>query len=105
MEETSYVSRDSFTQQGFIKVNKTGRYRFNLPEGVKGLLRIHHINVLDRDSKQKYPNENTLNLEAGLHPFSLYLQSPSEVNLLEWQMLSDNEAESMVIPTENYFHQ
>lgn len=101
----SYVSRDSFKQQGFIKVDKTGEYKFTLPQGIKGLLRIHRINVLDRDSKKKYSNNSTLNLEAGLHPFTLYLKAPTKEGVIKWKPLLVDGSEFVTIPLESYFHQ
>ena len=101
-EMTSYVSRDSYQLSGFLKVDVSGKYTFALPEGVKGLLRIHRINVLDTDSKQRYPNANTLNLEAGYHPFTLYLsEMVDSVEVLQWK--AEGEGEFEAIPATSYF--
>ena len=100
----SYLSRDSYQQRGFIKVETAGRYKFNLPKGMKGLLRMHYINVLDRDSKQPYPNNNTLNLKAGMHPFTLYLaEKPVDSQIIQWKKVGSKEG-FKAVAKEDYFH-
>ena len=101
--EASYVSRDSYKLSGYIKVDKKGKYVFSLPKEVKGLLRIHKINVLDSDSNQAYKNDNTLNLKPGYHSFTLYLQEkPNSTNVLQWK--AKGAKEFTTIPEMSYFH-
>jgi len=65
---------------------------------------MHHINVLDRDSKQPYPNNNTLNLKAGMHPFTLYLaEKPVESEIIQWKKVGSKEG-FKAVAKEDYFH-
>ncbi len=101
--ETSYVSRDSYQISGYIKVDTAGKYTFGLPDGVRGLLRIHQLNVLDRDSKEAYQNDHTVNLGAGYHPFILYLsEQPESGEVLQWKLKGGDGFST--IPVERYFH-
>ena len=100
--KASYISRDSFQITGFIKVDEAGAYKFSLPEGVKGILRIHSLSVLDTASKERYPNDNTLKLSAGYHPFTLYLaEKPKQTDVLMWQV---GDVSAQAIPIKQYFH-
>jgi uncharacterized sulfatase len=101
--KADYVSRDSYQLSGYIKVGESGKYTFALADGVKGVLRIHQISVLDTDSKEAYPNDNTLNLGKGLHPFTLYLaEKPASNEVIQWK--TEGGSEFKAIPVKDYFH-
>lgn len=105
-EPMSYVSQDSFKLEGFIKVDTAGKYTFDLPKEVKGMLRIHKINVLDRASMEVYENDNSLNLQAGMHPFTLFLEEAVTVEkseLISWK--TEGESEFKAISKDSYYHQ
>ncbi len=104
-ESMSYVSQSGFKLQGFIKVDTAGKYTFDLPAGVKGMIRVHHINVLDRASEEAYQNDNTLSLQAGMHPFTLFLEKAVSVEnsmLMSWK--AEGESGFKVISEESYYH-
>lgn len=101
--KTGYVSRASFQLSGYIKVDKAGKRTFGLAPGVKGILRIHHITALDTASKEVYPNDNTLNLGAGYHPYTLYLkEKPSGNDVILWK--AEGGSELKAIPAAAYSH-
>lgn len=101
--QSEYASRDSYQLSGYIKVGESGKYTFSLADGAKGILRIHKINVLDTDSNEAYPNDNKLNLGAGLHPFTLYLRDePASQNVIQWK--AKEAGEFKAIPASNFSH-
>ncbi len=101
--QSKYASRDSYQISGYIKVDQAGKHTFSLADGVKGILRIHMINVLDTDSNEAYPNDNTLNLGVGLHPFTLYLrEKPASQKVILWK--AKGAGEFKVIPESNFSH-
>ncbi len=103
VRETSYVSRDSFQLSGFIDVKVSGAYTFALKEGVRGILRVHKIHLVDTDSEDAYSNDRTLNLSEGKHPFTLYLRKkPVGKEMILWKLLGDKGFE--FIPATSYFH-
>ena len=100
---TKYVSRDSYQLSGFISVDQAGEYTFSVAKGVKGILRIHKINVLDTDSNEAYPNDNTLNLGGGLHPFTLFLKErPTSLEVIQWKVKGGSEFKA--IAAKQYSH-
>jgi len=77
---TKYVSRDSAKVSGFIKVDKTSTYTFGIKG--KGILRIHGVLAADTDSTEPTAPTGELNLEAGYHPFTLYLADKADTKAL-----------------------
>ncbi len=101
--KANYASRDSYQLSGYIRVDQAGKHTFSLVDGAKGILRIHKINVLDTDSNEAYPNDNTLNLAAGFHPFTLYLRDePASQNVILWK--AKGAGEFKAVPASNFSH-
>ncbi|MFT5906129.1 MAG: arylsulfatase A-like enzyme, partial [Cryomorphaceae bacterium] len=100
---TKYISRYSYQLSGYIIVDESGSHTFSVAKGVKAILRVHKINVLDTDSNEAYPNDNTLNLKAGMHPFTLYLkEKPATLEVIQW--VAKGGSEFKAIPAKNYCH-
>jgi len=94
---TDYLSRDSAQINGYIKVDKAGKYTFSFAKGVKGILRIHELHTLDTATKEVYPNNNKLNLGKGLHPFTIYLEKEAKASdILLWKTAEMKEATAIV---------
>lgn len=90
--------------QGQLKVDTQGRYQFSIPAGVKAVLHIHGILVIDTDSAESTHHTGALNLAQGLHPFTLCVRTSGTAaqSALLWKEPGSEKA--TVIPAEALSH-
>ncbi len=85
------VNKDQLiVYQGYIEIPKDGVYTFHLNNKGKTLVRLHQILLFDKDYAHEEIDEvqaMSINLKAGLHPFTFYNipQNGNEELKLQWE--------------------
>lgn len=97
-----YVSTSAHKVTGYVKISKKGNYTFGLPKGMAGVLKVHNILALNTESKMSNYTAAKLNLEAGYHPFTLYLKEKPKASPLHYAAGADGEL--TLIPADLLFH-
>lgn len=67
-------NKGMLSYQSLLKIEKKGTYTFRLSAGNKAFVKLHQLNLLDADFGYTGGQaiEETVNLEAGYHPLSIY---------------------------------
>ena len=76
-------SRHGLVFQGWLRVAEEAEYTFSLPDGCKGILKLHDATVLDAD---RGSGKGMVRLAAGLHPLmlSVVIDEKSLSPVLSW---------------------
>lgn len=102
------LSTDAFTGNtqfsGYIRVNNEGHHNFSIKPGTNAIMHIHGILVLDTDSTEPAHMNRKLNLQAGLHPYTLTVRTfgSAQKSVLLWQQGENNEP--VAVPATTLFH-
>lgn len=91
---------------GYLKIPTDGTYHFYLDNQGKAVLRLHQALLIDEDYgyKSGEVRQVSMNLKAGLHPFTYYYQPSAETKAgIRWQWEGPHIAKQD-IPAEVFYH-
>lgn len=97
---TSIKLDENFELIGFLKINKSGYYFFEMPKTVSGCLAIDNRTLINQNNINSYLNPEILYLESGLHKINAVIKENKD-NFFELRWKSRDHGDLTQISLEN----